>query len=86
MIAEIAYISQALIGALAEAHAMVHAGTFDAELVEVVRHARELGELLREATERAGDEIDGQTREMAATLAAAVESLEAQLREDGALH
>ena len=86
MLAEIAHLSQALIAALTEADALAKAGSLGPELAEVVQHARELGDMLREAVQRAGDTVDDPTREMAATLAAAVESLEKQVKESGSMH
>lgn len=86
MIAEIAHLSQALIAALTEADALAKAGSFGPELAEVVQHAREVGEMLRESVQQAGDTVDDRTREMAATLAAAVESLERQVKESGSMH
>ena len=86
MVAEIAHISQALVAALSEAHALVRSGTFGADLVDLVRHVREVGELLREAVERAGHEVDAPTRAMADTLAAAVESLDAQIQRKARHH
>ena len=88
MLAEIAHLSQALIAALTEAVALgfrrVRSRTWNC--AEVVQHARELGDMLREAVQRAGDTVDDPTREMAATLAAAVESLEKQVKESGSMH
>ena len=80
MIAEIAHLSQALVAALTEADALVKAGSFGPELSEVVRHAREVGDMLRDAVQQAEDAVDDRTREMVATLAAAVESLAKQVQ------
>ena len=84
--AEIAFITEALVRALVEADAMVRAGSFGRELLEVLRHAREVAEILREAVDAAGDDVDKQTHEMAATLAAAVESLDYQIEKHGSVH
>lgn len=86
MFAEIAFISQALVAALAEADALVRAGNFGADLVDVMRHAREVGALLDEAVERAGTDVDAVTRDLAKKLTTAVESLEKQVAGNGSLH
>jgi hypothetical protein len=76
MLAEIGNISQALINAIAEVDALVQNGVINEEIVELLRHARDLGDLLRDAVERADDQVDDRIRAMATTLASAVESLE----------
>ena len=86
MFAEIAFISQALVAALAEADALVRAGNFGPDLVDVMRHARDVGGMLDEAVERAGSAVDAATREMATQLTAAVESLEKQVPGNGSPH
>jgi hypothetical protein len=84
VLAEVANISQALIAALVEADALARTATPGDELAQLVRHARELGELLREAI-GGTREVDARTRAMAETLVAAVESLEKQLQ-DHSIH
>ena len=86
MFAEIAFISQALVAALAEADALVRGGNFGPDLVDVMRHAREVGAMLDEAVKRAGSALDAATRDMATKLTAAVESLEKQVPGNGPLH
>lgn len=86
MVAEIAFISQALVAALTEADALVRAGNFGPDLVELLRHAREVGEMLDEAIALAGSAVDASTRDMAMNLSAAVQSLEKQLQAGGSLH
>ena len=75
-IAEIARISAALVDALREAHAMAQAGRFGADFSELVRHTREMSELLSEAIANAGDQVEDQVRTFAATLSATIERME----------
>lgn len=84
--AEIARISAALIAALAEAKAMADAGRFGPELTELVRHAREMGELLTEALDQHAEAVGEYTRSVAAKLTAAIASLEQSIRETDSLH
>lgn len=84
--AEIARISAALVAALAEAKALTDAGRFGAELTELVRHAREMGELLTEALNAHGDAVGEYARSVAASLTAAIANLERSIEQPGPLH
>jgi len=84
--AEIARISAALVGALTEARAMADAGRFDDELMDLVQHARELGELLDEALSEHGAEVGEYARGVAAHLYAAIADLEQSLQRPDATH
>jgi len=84
--AEIGRISAALVAALAEAKAMADAGRFGADFAELVRHAREMGELLTEALDEHGDSVGEYAREVAASLTAAIENLEQLIHDPGPVH
>jgi hypothetical protein len=84
--ADIARISAALITALGEAKAMADAGQLDADFTELVRHARELGELLTEALADQGDSIGEYVRGVAASLTGAIERLEELVHQPGPTH
>jgi ABC-type transporter Mla subunit MlaD len=84
--AEIGRISAALVAALSEAKAMTDAGKFDAELAELVRHAREMSELLNEALDEHGAEVGEYARSVAAHLSDAIARLEQTLHQPDATH
>ena len=73
--AEVARISAAIVAALREAHDMTRAGRFDEKLFDLVRHARELCDLLTEVIEGAGD-VEARVRDYARTLAAGLDDME----------
>jgi hypothetical protein len=74
-IAEVANISAAIVAALREAHEMARQGRFGDELNELVRHAREMCEVLTSTIEEAG-EIETAVRNYATTLAAGLANME----------
>jgi hypothetical protein len=72
---EISTISAAIVDALREAHQMARDGDFGDELNELVRHAREMCEVLMSTIEEAG-EVETAVRNYATTLAAGLENME----------
>ena len=84
--AEIARISAALVAALAEAKARADAGQYGADFAELVRHAREMGELLTEALAEHRDSVGEYARAVAASLTAAIENLERMVRHPRPVH
>jgi hypothetical protein len=84
--AEIGRISAALVAVLAEAKTMADAGQFGPDFAELVRHARELGELLTEALVHNAEAVGEYARGVAASLTAAIENLEEMLRDPGPMH
>lgn len=81
--AEIARINAALLAALAEAQRKLAVDEVDADLVDLIRHARETHDLLAEALLAAEPELDPRVRglgaamgERIALLVAAVEGIE----------
>ena len=79
---EIGRISSTLVDALREAHAMSQAGEFGPEFNELVKHAREMSDLLTEAIDNAADELDPRVRDFAHTLAASIERMERAVEGD----
>jgi hypothetical protein len=80
---EIARINAELLAALAEAQRKLAANEVDAELVDLIRHAREHHTLLAEALLEAEPDVDPRVRGLGATmgerialLVAAVEGIE----------
>jgi len=73
---EIGRISATLVDALREAHAMAQAGEYGPEFAELVRHAREMSDLLTEAIDSIDRELDPRVRDFAQTLAASLERME----------
>lgn len=80
---DIARINAALLAALAEAQRKLSANEVDAELVDLIRHAREQHTLLAEALLAAEPDVDPRVRGLGATmgerialLVAAVEGIE----------
>jgi hypothetical protein len=65
---------------------MADAGRFDDELMDLVQHARELGELLDEALSEHGAEVGEYARGVAAHLYAAIAVLEQSLQRPDATH
>ena len=74
-IAEVSSISAAIVAALREAHEMARQGRFGDELNELVRHAREMCEVMMSTIEDLGTFL---TREGSAARAAAEDLLPAQ--------
>ena len=85
-VAEIGRISATLVQALAEAKAMADAGQLGPDFAELVRHAREMGELLNEALDEHGDDVGEFALGVAASLTAAIQDLEALVRAPGPVH
>jgi hypothetical protein len=54
--------------------------------VELVRHAREMGELLTEALDEHSDSVGDYARGVAASLTAAIENLEQMIHDPGPVH
>jgi len=73
---EIGRISATLVGALREAHAMAQSGDYGPEFSELVKHAREMSDLLTEAIDNAAQPLDPRVRDFAQTLAASIERME----------
>jgi hypothetical protein len=73
---EISTISAAIVDALREAHQMARDGDFGDELNELVRHAREMCELLMTTITESGDDLEAAVRTYAVTLAAGLENME----------
>ena len=73
---EIGRISATLVEALREAHAMAQAGQYGPDFNELVKHAREMSDLLTEAIGNAAQELDPRVRDFAYTLAASIERME----------
>ncbi len=73
---EIGRISATLVDALREAHAMAQGGHYGADFNELVRHAREMSDLLTEALDHAEPAVDGTVRDFAATLVASIQRME----------
>jgi len=74
-IAEVSSISGAIVDALREAHEMARQGRFGDELNELVRHAREMCDVLVEAMIDAGAAEPG-VGDYARSLAAGLENME----------
>lgn len=77
-----ARISAALIKAIAEAKAMADAGDIGPEIRDLVRHARDLYDLLREQLVLAGPDADENARGMYDAMGNRLDDLEA-LMDDG---